>query len=132
MTGQGTASITVEGGCHCGAVRFEAHVPGHVRLLSCNCSMCAKTGFLHLIVPHDDFRLISGADQLASYRFGTRTAEHLFCRICGVRSFYQPRSHPQAWSIDFRSLDEGHDLQANIEDFDGRNWEQARADLTGD
>ncbi len=122
----------VRGGCHCGVVRFEATVPRPVRLLACNCSMCAKTGFLHLIVPHDDFRLISGADQLASYRFGTRTAEHLFCRICGVRSFYQPRSHPQAWSIDFRSLDEGHDLQAKIEDFDGRNWEQARADLTGD
>ena len=70
--------VTVQGGCHCGAVRFAADVEAHVKLLACNCSMCAKTGFLHMIVPHDHFRLISGQDQLTSYRFGTGTAEHLF------------------------------------------------------
>lgn len=123
-------SARIQGGCHCGAVRFEATVPRAVRLLACNCSMCAKTGFLHMIVPHADFRLLSGADQLSSYRFGTGAAEHLFCSTCGIRSFYQPRSHPEAWSVDFRCLDQDHEMQAEIEDFDGRNWEQARADLT--
>lgn len=123
-------SARVQGGCHCGAVRFEATVPRAVRLLACNCSMCAKTGFLHMIVPHGDFRLLSGADQLSSYRFGTGAAEHLFCSTCGIRSFYQPRSHPEAWSVDFRCLDQDHEIQAEIEDFDGRNWEQARAGLT--
>lgn len=123
-------SARVQGGCHCGAVRFEATVPRAVRLLACNCSMCAKTGFLHMIVPHADFRLLSGADQLSSYRFGTGAAEHLFCSTCGIRSFYQPRSHPEAWSVDFRCLDQDDEIQAEIEDFDGRNWEQARAGLT--
>ncbi len=121
---------TVQGGCHCGAVRFEADVPRAVRLLACNCSMCAKTGFLHMIVPHGDFRLLSGGDRLSSYRFGTGAAEHLFCNICGIRSFYQPRSHPDCWSVDFRCLDQDHDIIAETEEFDGRNWEKARAALT--
>lgn len=120
---------TVKGGCHCGAVRFEADVPCAVRLLACNCSMCAKTGFLHMIVPHGDFRLRSGGEKLSSYRFGSGAAEHLFCSICGIRSFYQPRSHPDSWSVDFRCLDEGHDIIAETEAFDGRNWERARAEL---
>ncbi|MBY0619165.1 MAG: GFA family protein [Sphingomonas ursincola] len=94
--------------------------------------MCAKTGFLHMIVPHDHFRLISGQDQLTSYRFGTGTAEHLFCRTCGIRSFYQPRSHPDSWSVDYRCLDDGHGVEAQTEAFDGRNWEAARAALTDD
>lgn len=126
---QATDTATVQGGCHCGAVRFSARVAHSVTLLECNCSMCAKTGFLHLIVPHSDFELQCGADNLASYRFGTGAAEHLFCKTCGIRSFYQPRSHPDSWSIDFRCLDEGHGLDAKVQAFDGRNWEQARADL---
>lgn len=124
------ASVT--GGCHCGAVRFEADVAQNVRLLACNCSICAKTGFLHLIVPHNDFRLLQGGDNLSRYRFGTGAAEHLFCRTCGIRSFYQPRSHPESWSVDFRCLDDGHVLLANVEPFDGKNWESARASLSSD
>lgn len=120
---------TVQGGCHCGAVRFSAEVPASVKLLACNCSMCAKTGFLHLIVPHADFTLQSGSDTLSSYRFGTGAAEHLFCSTCGIRSFYQPRSHPGSWSVDVRCLDDGHGLSTTIESFDGRNWDKARADL---
>jgi hypothetical protein len=127
-----SGTMTVLGGCHCGAVRFEADVARHVRLLACNCSMCAKTGFLHMIVPHADFRLVSGGEQLTSYRFGTGVAEHLFCSRCGIRSFYQPRSHPEAWSVDYRCLDEGHGVTAEIEAFDGRNWEAARAALADD
>jgi hypothetical protein len=125
-------TVTVSGGCHCRAVRFEADVAATVRLLACNCSMCAKTGFLHLIVPHDHFRLLGGESELSSYRFGTGAAQHLFCRTCGIRSFYQPRSHPESWSIDFRCLDEGHGLVAEIEAFDGRNWDAARAALADD
>lgn len=126
---QSSGGLTVTGGCHCGAVRFAADVAGEVRLLACNCSMCAKTGFLHLIVPHRDFRLLQGRDHLSSYRFGTGAAEHLFCRTCGIRSFYQPRSHPDSWSVDFRCLDNDHGLAGEIEHFDGRNWESARASL---
>ena len=83
----------------------------------------------HLIVPHEDFRLRSGEGDLVSYRFGTGTAEHLFCGVCGIKSFYQPRSHPEAWSVNFRALDEGHGLEARVTPFDGRNWEEASAGL---
>ena len=117
--------MKVSGGCHCGAVRFEANVEAGPEVLDCNCSICRKTGFLHLIVPHADFALLSGEDVLTSYRFGTGAAEHLFCGKCGVKGFYQPRSHPGAWSVNLRCLDEGSDLQPRIVQFDGKNWENA-------
>jgi hypothetical protein len=117
--------MKVRGGCHCGAVRFEAEVPKSVTVLDCNCSVCVRTGFRHLIVPHGDFRLKRGADCLTSYRFGTGAAEHLFCRVCGVKSFYQPRSHPEAWSVNLRALDAPETLTVTFESFDGRNWEAA-------
>jgi hypothetical protein len=121
--------MRVSGGCHCGAVRFEAEVPPGTRLLDCNCSMCAKTGYLHLIVPREAFRLLSGDADLVEYRFGTGAARHLFCRVCGIKSFYMPRSHPEGYSLNARALD-GDDWQAlPIDRFDGRDWEQARAAL---
>jgi hypothetical protein len=119
----------ISGGCHCGAVRFTASVAQAVDVLDCNCSICAMTGYLHLIVPHSDFELLAGEDALRSYRFGTGAAEHLFCGTCGIKSFYQPRSHPEAWSVNFRALDEGHGLDARHRAFDGRNWESARSSL---
>ena len=122
-------TVTISGGCHCGAVRFEADVPRQVTVLDCNCSICAKTGFRHLIVPHADFRLVRGQDGLTSYRFGTGAAEHLFCGTCGVKSFYQPRSHPEAWSINLNALDDTTGLVVTAQPFDGRNWAQARAAL---
>jgi hypothetical protein len=118
------------GGCHCGAVRFAAKLPDWpVPALDCNCSICAMTGFLHVIVPHEDFMLERGSEVLAHYRFGSGVAEHLFCSRCGVKSFYQPRSHPGAWSVNARCLDVPVDLA--IERFDGRNWEKAKAALDG-
>jgi hypothetical protein len=121
--------MKIGGGCHCGAVRFEAEVPERVEVLDCNCSICAKTGFRHLIVPHGDFRLLSGSAGLTSYRFGTGAAEHLFCRVCGVKSFYQPRSHPEAWSVNLNAVDDISGLSITCSAFDGRNWEQAAAGL---
>jgi hypothetical protein len=121
--------MKIEGGCHCKAVRFEAQVPARVEVLDCNCSICMKTGFRHLIVPHPDFRLLSGGEALVSYRFGTGTAEHLFCRTCGVKSFYQPRSHPDAWSVNLNAIDDFAGLEISFRTFDGRNWEQSAASL---
>jgi hypothetical protein len=121
--------VKITGGCHCGAVRFAAEVPDAVELLDCNCSICARTGFLHLMVPHRDFVLERGKGAQTSYRFGTGAAEHLFCRVCGIKSFYQPRSHPDCWSVNFRCLDHGHGLRATSIAFDGRNWENAREKL---
>ncbi|RDV07952.1 GFA family protein [Sphingorhabdus pulchriflava] len=123
-------NIDVEGGCHCGAVQFRFTLASlEVDLLDCNCSMCSRSGFLHLIVPHSEFELLTPATALTSYRFGTRAAEHLFCSTCGVKAFYQPRSHPDAWSVNYRCLEDGHGLTPTIVKFDGRNWEDAKANL---
>jgi hypothetical protein len=121
--------VLVQGGCHCKAVRFEAEVPHEVEVLDCNCSICSAAGFKHIIVPHDQFRLLSGGDALTSYRFGTGAANHLFCSICGIKSFYQPRSHPQAWSVNLNALDDPAVLRTTMRHFDGRNWEEAQGSL---
>lgn len=122
-------TVDISGGCHCGAVRFQAEVPRRVTVLDCNCSICAKTGFRHLIVAHADFRLLQGQEALTSYRFGTGAADHVFCSICGVKSFYQPRSHPEGWSINVNAVDDASRLDIIAKSFDGRNWEHARATL---
>ena len=120
--------MIVRGGCHCQAVRFEAELPGPpVAALDCNCSVCRMTGYLHINVPHEKFELVAGREALASYRFGTGAAEHLFCSRCGVKSFYQPRSHPDCWSINANCLDEPVEL--TVEQFDGRDWPAAKAKL---
>ena len=119
----------IEGGCHCGAVRFAAEVPESAEVIDCNCSICTRTGLRHLIVPHRDFTLLRGGDSLTSYRFGTGAADHLFCRICGVKSFYQPRSHPGAWSVNLNAIDDPAALRVTSRPFDGRNWEDAAVGL---
>ena len=121
--------MKLQGGCHCGAVRFAAEAADDARLLDCDCSMCAKTGYLHLIVPATDFRLLAGADMLSEYRFGTGAARHLFCRVCGIKSFYMPRSHPDGISINARALDGDDWRKLPVDPFDGRDWEAARAAL---
>ena len=127
--GESGDNVRITGGCHCGAVRFQAEVPVEVEILDCNCSICSATGFLHLIVPHGDFVLQSGEAALTSYRFGSGAADHLFCSICGIKSFYQPRSHPDCWSVNLNALDARDGLRILIRPFDGRDWERARMDL---
>ncbi len=113
-----------KGGCHCGAVRFEVLAPDEVEVQACNCSMCAKVGYLHLIVPKSRFRLVKGKSRLTTYTFNTETAKHLFCSVCGIKSFYVPRSHPDGYSVNFRCLDAEDFHSVLTVDFDGRNWEQ--------
>lgn len=115
---------TYTGGCHCGRVRFEVTAPEYLELTRCNCSICRMTGFLHLIVPRDDFRLLSGEDDLQTYTFNTGVAQHRFCRHCGIKSFYVPRSHPDGISVNANCLDDGVGAGMSIKDFDGANWEQ--------
>ncbi len=113
---------TYEGGCHCGRVRFRVTADLD-RVTECNCSMCAKKGFLHLIVAPEQFELLSGADALATYEFNTRVAKHRFCRHCGIHAFYTPRSDPDKVDVNVRCLD-GLDLATlRVAPFDGRNWE---------
>ena len=112
----------VAGGCHCGLVRFEAEVEeGPAEVLDCDCSICAMTGYLHLIVPDRRFRLLEGARETITYRFGTGTARHIFCSQCGIKSWYRPRSHPDAISVNLRCLDEDHGLEVRVVKFDGKH-----------
>ena len=120
---------TLYGGCHCGRVRFEVDAASGFEVLDCNCSICRMTGFLHLIVPAARFRLVAGAEELTDYRFNTGTARHLFCRTCGIKSFYVPRSHPNGYSVNWRALDSSAGVSATVVPFDGANWEAARATL---
>ncbi|MBS0386960.1 MAG: GFA family protein [Proteobacteria bacterium] len=117
-------SITHRGGCHCGAVRFEVQAPAGIEVLDCNCSICSKTGFLHLIVPAAQFKLLRGADTLRAYTFNTGTARHLFCPVCGIKSFYVPRSHPDGYSVNARCLDEGTVTGMRVVACNGREWER--------
>ena len=112
------ALVTHRGGCHCGAVAFEVDAPARVTVSECNCSICRMSGYLHLIVPRAQFRLLRGADALSEYTFNTGTARHLFCRRCGVKSFYVPRSNPDGYSINVRCLDQSTLEQIDREPFD--------------
>ncbi len=118
---------THRGGCHCGRVRFEVDAPSRIEVLACNCSMCRMTGFLHLIVPATRFRLLQGTDALSEYRFNTGTAKHLFCRHCGIKSFYVPRSHPDGYSVNARCLDAGSVIDTTIVPFDDNDRDAATA-----
>lgn len=117
------ALSTYQGGCHCGAVRFETDLPDHVEVEDCNCSICAMSGNDHIIVPASRFRLLNGGDLLTEYRFNSRKARHLFCKGCGIKSFYVPRSNPDGFAVTWRCLDDWQSLSARIEEFDGQNWE---------
>ncbi|WP_013322914.1 GFA family protein [Gloeothece verrucosa] len=122
MTNKSESAI-YEGGCHCGAVRFRVRV-NKPEAINCNCSICRKKGFIHLIVPPEQFTLLKGGNELTTYTFNTGTAKHTFCRICGIHPFYHPRSHPGWFDVNVRTLDEDVLERFDIKDFDGANWEK--------
>jgi len=113
------------GGCHCGRVRFEVTAPAAISVAECNCSICAKSAYLHLIVPKSRFRLLQGEEFLTTYTFNTGVAQHRFCKVCGIKSFYVPRSDPDGISVNARCLDAGTVTRTDVRPFDGRNWETA-------
>jgi hypothetical protein len=117
--------VTHAGGCHCGRVRFEVTAPAELSVAECNCSICAKSSYLHLIVPKSRFRLIQGEEFLTTYTFNTGVAKHLFCKVCGIKSFYVPRSHPDGVSVNARCLDPGTVKHMEVQPFDGVNWESS-------
>jgi hypothetical protein len=119
---------THSGGCHCGRVRFEVIAPAVLEVSDCNCSICSKSGYLHLIVPAARFKLLSGEDALTTYTFNTGTARHFFCSACGVKSFYIPRSHPDGVSVNARCIDEGTIESMSVVPYNGREWEKGRAE----
>ena len=124
MTDLVTELLIHRGGCHCRRVVFEVEAPADIVAQDCNCSLCRMSGFLHLIVPASRFRLLAGADDLVEYTFNTGVAKHRFCRVCGIKSFYIPRSNPDGVDINVRCLDEGSVATLVVEPFDGQHWEQ--------
>jgi hypothetical protein len=117
-----------EGSCHCGRVTFCVRAELAAAVV-CNCSICEKKGFLHVIVERSAFELRSGEDALTTYRFNTGVAKHTFCRYCGVHPFYVPRSHPDKVDVNIRCL-AGVDASAiKARLFDGKHWEQQIAAL---
>jgi hypothetical protein len=121
----GTDDVTHAGGCHCGRVRFEVRAPATISVAECNCSICARSAYLHLIVTKDRFRLLQGEESITTYTFNTGVAKHFFCKVCGIKSFYVPRSDPDGVSVNARCLDPGTVTRMDVRPFDGRNWERS-------
>jgi hypothetical protein len=119
--------VTHRGGCHCGRIAFEVDAPARLTVSDCNCSMCRMSAYQHLIVPRARFRLLKGADSLTEYRFNSGVARHLFCRHCGVKSFYVPRSNPDGYSVNARCLDPATIEALEVEPFDDRDREASEA-----
>jgi hypothetical protein len=113
-----------KGGCHCGKVRFEVTAPADIEVTNCNCSICRMTGYRHLIVSENDFHLVSGKDDIETYTFNTGVAQHCFCRHCGIKSFYVPRSHPDGVSVNANCLDTDTIASRTVAEFDGAHWEE--------
>ncbi len=120
---------THQGTCHCGAVRFTVMAPRDVIAEDCNCSICRKAGYLHLLVPAAHFTLETDVDALTTYSFNSGVARHTFCRHCGVKAFYVPRSNPDGYSINLRCLDTRAFSEIRVDAFDGQHWEQHAARL---
>jgi hypothetical protein len=123
MMANAEKSAIYTGGCHCAKVRFQVIIDRD-RVEDCNCSICRKKGFLHLIVPPEKFQLLQGEEVLTTYTFNTKTAKHTFCSICGIHAFYYPRSHPGWIDVNIRALDVDLSDRLEIVNFDGQNWEQ--------
>jgi hypothetical protein len=117
-----TEEKTYTGGCHCGAVRYRVTL-ALAQAITCNCSICHKTGSALTFAPAAKFELLSGDDALTDYQFGRKHIHHLFCSRCGIRSFTRGagRSGEPMVSINVRCLDEV-DLDAvPRRPFDGRS-----------
>ncbi|MFT5116902.1 MAG: hypothetical protein ACI9NY_000428 [Kiritimatiellia bacterium] len=111
-----------QGSCHCRAVTFEIEAPKVLEADYCNCSMCSKTGYPHLIIPLSQFTLLSGEELITTYCFNSGIAKHKFCKTCGIKPFYIPRSNPDGIDININCLDT-KPTSVNITNFDGKNWE---------
>ena len=108
------------GKCHCGGVKFEFNCDDNVEIWKCNCSICNLIDYEHLFIKHDQFLLLQGKELLNEYKFGTMNACHFTCKVCGIKSFYQPRSHPDSYSINLKCVESPPSIN-NIVHFDGMN-----------
>jgi len=120
---------THTGQCHCGVVSFTFTAPSVIDITQCDCSICSMTGYQHVFVTKGRLDFISGEDNLKVYTFNTGAAQHMFCKTCGIKPLYVPRSHPDSYSVNLRcvtsqTLSIGKTIQ-----FCGKNWEDNIAGL---
>lgn len=115
---------TYSGSCHCRRIAFRV-VADLADVLDCNCSVCTKKGFLHLIVEKGCFELVCGDGEITTYRFGTGVAQHMFCQNCGCHPFYIPRTDPDKIDVNARCLDGIDVASLQPRPFDGKDWEAA-------
>ena len=111
-----------KGSCHCRAVIFKVEAEEDVEIEKCNCSICTMSGYLHLIVPKNKFSLLAGKTELKTYTFNSGIAKHYFCKTCGIKPFYIPRSNPDGIDVNVNCLEEAP-AKMRIVNFDGLNWE---------
>ncbi len=123
-------SVKHFGSCHCGLIKFEVEASANLRVFRCNCSICRKKQNHHFIVPKQQFVLLTGEDYLTTYTFNTHQAQHLFCRQCGVESFYVPRSNPNCYGVMPHCIDSPTIQSIEYVDFDGENWEKSMNECT--
>ncbi|XP_039123720.1 centromere protein V-like isoform X2 [Dioscorea cayenensis subsp. rotundata] len=125
--GENMETVIHNGGCHCRRVRWQAEAPSSVTAVTCNCSNCAMRGSTAFVVPKAKFKLLGESEQhLNTYTFGTHTAKHLFCNVCGITSFYIQREHPEnpdCVAIVVSCVDSGTLKHVQIRHFDGKSWE---------
>jgi len=117
------AEKTYAGGCQCGRVRYEATVDLEKPVISCNCSMCGRSGTLLTFVPADHFKLQSGADALSDYQFNKHLIHHKFCSTCGIKSFAlgKGKDGTEMVAINARCLDDVDLDKLNVNKFDGKS-----------
>jgi len=98
--------ITLNGSCHCGAVKFTAELPqGLASARRCTCSICRMRGAVAVTGSIEGFRMTQGEDKLATYRFNIRTAEHHFCTQCGIYTHHKRRSNPNELGVNVACLE---------------------------
>ncbi|XP_051140262.1 uncharacterized protein LOC127257827 [Andrographis paniculata] len=119
-------AILHSGGCHCRRIKWKVRAPPSIVVWKCNCSNCSMRGNTHFVVPSQDFQLDEESKEfLTTYTFGTHTAKHTFCKVCGITSFYFPRSNPDGVGVTVGCVDHGTLKHVEVRDFDGENWESS-------
>ena len=116
--------VTHLGSCHCKQIQFEVLGEENIPVLNCSCSICSIVNYKHYIVSNSKFKLIKGKKFLSTYTFNTKVAKHIFCKICGIKSFYIPRSHPESISVNLNCINSKTVKSIKVIEFDGKNWEK--------
>jgi hypothetical protein len=121
MRGMGDLQ-TYSGGCQCGKVRYQVELDLGAPVTACNCSMCGRAGTLLTFVPAKQFQLLSGEESLTDYQFNRHAIHHLFCKVCGIKSFARGsgKDGPTV-AINARCLEGVEVTDLKINPFDGRS-----------